>query len=333
MYGDNINFDFPSQFSIKLEGDKDGMLGRACFNDDCKRYFKVNLASLSNHNGELSCPYCGNTGDRQAFSTEQQIEYAKSVVIQQFMGQFGNEFKKLEIKPDPRALISFGISVTLPDLPPIKHYTENEIKQVVDCSKCSNTFAVYGISYFCPFCGARDSFDVFLENVEQVKKKMILQELIKESKQILQNEGLLYDLIEDALKDSIGIFETYCKNSYVKYKIIQQPLLDKNKLLHDIGNSFQNIQKTKSIFKKEFAIDIETFITSEGLKKVIKVFAKRHVLTHSSGIIDLRYIQQTGEDMKWLDRRVTVNCREVNELLEQIVSLITQLNEKLKALV
>jgi Zn finger protein HypA/HybF involved in hydrogenase expression len=45
--------------------------------------------------------------------------------------------------------------------------------KVVNCSKCNNTFAVYGISYFCPFCG----FDVFLENIEQIKKKMKLQEL------------------------------------------------------------------------------------------------------------------------------------------------------------
>src|SRR6185437_10814372 len=125
---------------------------------------------------------------------------------------------------------------------------------IINCSKCNNTFAVYGISYFCPFCGARDNFDVFLENVEQIKKKMKLQELIKESKQILENEGLLYALIENALKDSVGIFETYCKNTYVKYKIMRQPQLDKNKLLRDIGNSFQNVQKTISIFKKEFAI-------------------------------------------------------------------------------
>lgn len=46
--------------------------------------------------------------------------------------------------------------------------------KVVNCSKCNNTFAVYGISYFCPFCG----FDVFLENIEQIKIKMKLQELI-----------------------------------------------------------------------------------------------------------------------------------------------------------
>ena len=70
----------------------------------------------------------------------------------------------------------------------------------------------------------------------------------------------------------VGIFEAYYKNSYIKHKTNQQPQLDKNKLLHDIGNSFQNIQKTKSIFKKEFAIDIESFVTSEDLKKVIKAF-------------------------------------------------------------
>jgi len=107
-------------------------------------------------------------------------------------------------------------------------------------------------------CG--DCF-VFLENIEQVKKKIKLDELVTESKQILQSEGLLYDLVENALKDSVGVFESYCKNSYVKYKMMQQLQLDKSKFLRDIGNSFQNIEKTKLIFRNEFAIDITSFIS------------------------------------------------------------------------
>ena len=142
---------------------------------------------------------------------------------------------------------------------------------------------------------------------------------------------MLYDLIEDALKDIVGVFESYCKNTYVKYKLIQQPQLDKNKLLLDLGNSFQNIDRTKSNFKKEFEIDLESFVTEDDLKKMVKAFAKRHILTHSSGIIDLKYIQQTGEDIKLLDKRITVNSQEVMQLLEYIVSVVTKLNEKLKS--
>jgi len=65
---------------------------------------------------------------------------------------------------------------------------------------------------------------------------------------------------------------------------------------------------------------------------MVKAFAKRHVLTHNSGIIDLKYIQQTGDDVKLLNRRVTVNSEEVNQLLELITSIITQLNKELKSL-
>ena len=319
------------QLKINLEADKDGLLGRSCFNDDCKKYFKMNLTNLSEHIGDVHCPYCGNNGVSQAFTTQEQIEYAQSIVYQHLVGKIGTELKKLEIKPNPRAWISFGVSVTLPNLPHIKHYTESEIKNIINCVKCNNIFAVYGISYFCPFCGPRDNFDVFLENIEQVKKKLRLKEIIKESTLILQNEGLLYDLIEDALKDIVGVFESYCKNTYVKYKLIQQPQLDKNKLLLDLGNSFQNIDRTKSNFKKEFEIDLESFVTEDDLKKMVKAFAKRHILTHSSGIIDLKYIQQTGEDIKLLDKRITVNSQEVMQLLEYIVSVVTKLNEKLKS--
>ena len=94
VFGDNVNFDFPSQMRVNLEADKDEMLGRTCFDDNCKKYFKVNITNLSNHVGDSYCPYCGAFEDSQAFSTQEQIEYAKSVAFRQFLGQFGNELKK-----------------------------------------------------------------------------------------------------------------------------------------------------------------------------------------------------------------------------------------------
>jgi len=45
--------------------------------------------------------------------------------------------------------------------------------EVVNCSKCNNTFAVYGISISVHFAVLMYS----LENIEQIKKKMKLQEL------------------------------------------------------------------------------------------------------------------------------------------------------------
>ena len=41
--------------------------------------------------------------------------------------------------------------------------------------------------------------------------KIHLDEVIPQVKEILQNEGLLYEFLENALKDSVSFFESYCK--------------------------------------------------------------------------------------------------------------------------
>lgn len=328
----NFDLNFPSQYSIDLQADKDGMLGRTCIDNECKKYFKVNTTSLSNHQGSLlCCPYCGASGNTQAFNTQEQINYAVSVVQRQVIGKFGNELKKLEMHTDPGAFISFGISVDLGELPSLKHYLERDIKKVTSCSKCNGSFALYGISYFCPFCGPRDHLDVFLENVELTKKKMHIDDLLGSGKEILHNEGLQTDLVENALKDCITIFEGYCKNMYVAHQLARKPNVDEKQLRKSIGTSFQNIKKSNSLFNQDFGFEIVNAIEEKDLKKVINCFSKRHALIHNLGIIDLKYIEQTGDYAKMLGRRVIVNAQEVKTLLELIVKLIMSLDNRLRS--
>lgn len=330
-YDGDFSLDFPSQYSVDLRADKDGMLGRACLDDDCKKYFKVDMNNLSSHQQpKICCPYCGANGNIQSFSTQDQINYAASVVMRNVLGKFGNELKKLEVRPDPGALISFGISVELGQLPPLKHYLEHEIKKVIKCSRCTNSFAVYGISYFCPFCGPRDYLDVFLENIELTKKKIKIEELLGAGKDILQNEGLITNMIENALEDCITIFETYCKNVYLIHRLAQVPKLNEKQLRNSIGTSFQNIERANSLFKSEFGFEMIGSISKEDLKKVSKSFCKRHVLIHNSGIIDYRYIEQTGDDMNLLGRRVIVNSGEVKTLLDILSIMILDLDKKIR---
>lgn len=97
------------EVSVKIEPDADGYTGREC--PTCEKYFKIKFGTGLPGSPPCHCPYCNHTGPQTEFWTKQQIEYAQSVAMHQLSGQFLKELKKLERRPDPRAMISIGMTV------------------------------------------------------------------------------------------------------------------------------------------------------------------------------------------------------------------------------
>src|SRR5258706_6818298 len=77
--GDNI------QVSVTIPLDDQGMLGRECLK--CLRYFKLKPGTglPTDH---CHCPYCDYEGKATTFWTPAQLEYAKSVGLNQVYNQF-----------------------------------------------------------------------------------------------------------------------------------------------------------------------------------------------------------------------------------------------------
>ncbi len=97
------------EISVKIEPDADGYTGREC--PTCEKYFKIKFGTGLPGSPPCHCPYCNHTGPQEEFWTKQQIEYARSVAMYQVSGQFLKQLKKLERRPDPRAMISIGMTV------------------------------------------------------------------------------------------------------------------------------------------------------------------------------------------------------------------------------
>jgi hypothetical protein len=73
----------PNRFNIPIKPDKDGYLGRECPIKVCKGYFKITPGTGLKGRVPCHCPYCGHSAKMSDFTTQAQIEYAKSVVIRQ----------------------------------------------------------------------------------------------------------------------------------------------------------------------------------------------------------------------------------------------------------
>ena len=100
-----------THFSIPIEPDEDGYLGRECPVEECLGYFKITPGTGLTGPAPCCCPYCGQSGEQDTFFTQAQIEYAKSVAFKQFTDAFHKDLKAMEFEHKPRGMFGIGISL------------------------------------------------------------------------------------------------------------------------------------------------------------------------------------------------------------------------------
>ena len=72
----------------------------------------------------------------------------------------------------------------------------------------------------------------------------------------------------------------------------------------------------------------ETWLSPEEMQDMKLLFQRRHILEHNSGIVDQRYIDQSGDTSYNAGQRVVVHERDARRLL----AIVQKLGEGLKLL-
>jgi hypothetical protein len=105
------------------------------------------------------CPYCGYKGESNTFLTQEQIEYAKSIVMRKVTDAFHKDLKSLEFDHKPHGMFAIGLSLKVKASAPlpIRQYREKELETAVVCDSCTLRYAINGVFGWCPDCGAHSS--------------------------------------------------------------------------------------------------------------------------------------------------------------------------------
>lgn len=280
------------EISVNIEPDADGYTGREC--PACERYFKIKFGTGLPGEPDCHCPYCNHSGPQKEFWTKQQIEYARSVAIHQLSGHFLAQMKRLERRPDPRALISIGITVK-GNPTPIAYYCEDELEEQVTCAACSMEYTIYGAFGFCPDCGVHNSLQIVNANFDLVLKALELAQGA--------SPDLAAKLVENALEDAVSSFDGFGREhcSTLPFKI-----------------SFQSIDNAKEKLLRETGFDLTASIDSHDWSFVTEQFQKRHLLAHKMGIIDTDYVSRTACAPSLLGRKITITDGDVRTLLAHL---------------
>lgn len=297
--------------TVRITADEEGFLGREC--PKCERYFKVTPGTGLEGTSHCICPYCGENSDASDFLTRAQVEYAKSVALQEFSAALLTELKRHEFTSRPTGGFGIGISLKVEGGEiPIEAYQERALETEVVCDQCGLRYAVYGVFAFCPDCGVRNSLQVLTSSLAFAGKELDLAGSDAEHADRWSGE---------ALASAVSAFDAFGRETCVLHAArTPEPAKAQNV-------SFQAFGKAAEQVLKLFAIDLAGFVSQDEWRAIVISFQKRHLVAHRAGVIDEQYIAATGDAQAEVGRKVRIDLKEVRVLLDLLARLGTSFNE------
>jgi hypothetical protein len=303
----------PKTFSISLQADADGWLGRECPQEGCKRYFKVTPGTGLKDIQTCRCPYCGHEGASDTFHTQAQVDHALSVIKNTVVGAFLEDLKSLEFSHRGGGI---GLSMKVTGAPPIiRGYSEKDLETEIVCDACTLRYAIYGVFGFCADCGAHNNLSILDANLRLVTKMLTLAATV--------DADVARNLIENALEDCVSAFDGWGRAVCEAFaaKAADPPKASKV--------SFQNIKRTKDALKIHFCFNADAVIGTGKVDALHRAFQKRHLLAHRMGVVDDDYLRQAGDTSAREGQRVTVASSEVEETASGVRAWAEALNAHL----
>lgn len=310
--------DLGDQFEIQIPREEDGYLGRECSVEGCKGYFKITPGTGLTGVTSCNCAYCGVSAEQSEFTTEEQIEYAKSVVINRFTSALLEDLKSLEFDHKPTGGFGIGLSMKVTGQPhPISYYREKALETEVICNACTLRYAIYGVFAFCPDCREHNSLQILEKNLELAQKELDLAATVQEE--------LSDYLVADALENIVSAFDGFGREAcFIRANYATSS--DKAKSL-----SFQNLSGARERVRDLFGFDIASGLTAGDWELACRCFQKRHLLAHKMGVVDETYIRTTDDAEAKVGRKIQISKDELSSLLQTVRKLGACITQQLRA--
>lgn len=295
------------QISITFLQDADGYLDRECPNADCLFQFKVNEDDWKNlfKDEQVFCPMCRHEAKSTSWWNTELYQKGKEQVIQHVRKQVRNAIS--------------GKSIEKFDLIPIQATTEMTLK--ITCKECKSRYSVIGSAFFCPCCGNNSVEKTFDESLSKVEIKLncvpSIRRAIEESSKD-NAEITCRSLIEGTLSDCVVAFQRFCEATFQK----ERP----NEKLP--SNTFQRLEDGSKVWTGLFKEGYHDWLTASELNRMNTLFQRRHLLSHTEGLVDEKYIQRANDSTYIVGQRIVVKENDITELLK----LIRKVVEKIRTL-
>jgi hypothetical protein len=299
------------QVSVKIPLDDDGMLGRECF--ECKKYFKLKPGT-GLPTSHCHCPYCDYEGKSDTFFTPEQLEYAKSVGLNQVfhthikpsLDRLTDSFKSLE-RSTRNSFLKITVKTSGHDhFFPIKYYAEEELETKLECDSCGLVFSIYGVFAHCPDCKKLNAFLIFEKSIEVTEKQF----------EIFTKPEVPFDLKAQSLSSILS----HCVSAFDG---LGKELRKRKPALYP--------EKPKNLFQNLFLLNqhLNNLISENhsNYSLLSRLFQVRHLYEHNMGVMDEDFIKKLPQYSSALGRKYSLNEVE----LKSFISSVRELGEIIKA--
>ena len=306
--------------SVEIEVDEKGYLDKQCPADNCEFLFKVNDEDWKNifKDEAVWCPMCRHEAPAKEWFTVKQVEYTKAEALNVVKGEINNALRSGAQKFNRRQPRNSFISMSMEVKGGVQRtYTlpakAAEVMQLeIQCESCSSRFAVIGSAYFCPACGVNSVVRTFDDSLRKIRAKKdsedVLRSALTESLGRDEAELICRSLRETCLTDGVTAFQKYCEGLYEAYG--KPPF-----------NSFQRIEDGSNLWRDALGAGYEKWLSSSELDETKIQYQKRHLLAHQEGIVDERYVKNSGDASYKVGQRLVVSTADVESLLKLLGKL------------
>lgn len=315
--------------SVPVEVDKDGYLDRECPNEECLFQFKVDEQDWKDlfKDEQVFCPLCRHEAPAKSWWTKEQIEMGEDQVTKHIEGVIDkaivDDARDFNSKQNRNSFISMTVKVTGTKpyhyILPIPSKEEMQLK--IKCAECNAKYAVIGSAFFCPCCGhnsADETFDNSLKKIESKLKNLAVIKSAVESVSKDEAETTCRSLIETSLSECVVAFQRFCEVTFLK----------KSSTLKLKYNAFQNLEIGGQYWKDLISESYSDWLTANDFTELNRLFQKRHLLSHTEGIVDQKYIEKSGDKTYKVGQRIVVKEGDVLTLIKLIKTIVDALRQK-----
>lgn len=306
--------------SVGIEADEKGYLDRQCPAKNCEFLFKVNDHDWKNifKDEAVWCPMCRHEASSKEWFTVEQAEHIKSETLTVLKGEINNALRsgaqKFNRRQPRNSFISMSMEVKGGER---RTYTlpakAAEVMQLeIQCESCSSRFAVIGSAYFCPACGVNSVVRTFDDSLRKIRAKKDSEDAVRNAliASLSRDEAELTcrSLRETSLSDGVTAFQKYCEGLYETYG--KPPF-----------NAFQRIEDGSNLWRDALGVGYEKWLSVSELDELKILYQKRHLLAHQEGIVDERYVKNSGDVSYKVGQRLVVLTADIEALLKLLGKL------------
>jgi hypothetical protein len=307
------------KLGVEMATDEQGLSPCRCPDEPSHR-FKVAVTSTEQVvDSTMWCPYCGKQAPTRNFMPEQMAR-ARAAVAREATRRLERDLDKImrdmAAKFSRRAGRSGGITIQYTHARrrltrALPTYEIEPTRRAMTCSRCNETCAVYGLATYCPACGRHAPAQQLTTLIAVHRDRVTeLDNVDTTTKQRLTDSGIITATYESSFKDGFGALETYLKNRFLE----EAPPLPKP----PTSTTFQRLDDTNDLYKAHLGVDLEALAGPDNWTALHRAAAIRHVLTHSAGEIDAKFLQRLPQWHQAEGQRLIIGRAEMLAFLDAL---------------